>query len=94
VAHHNTVAAAPMVASFVCKGYLMKQGAIIKNWKRRWFEIEADKLTYRKDQKVCVSVLFMLLSVLVLFSSSSSLSLLLLLLLLLFSATLAKASLS
>lgn len=32
------------------EGYLVKQGAIIKNWKQRWFTLNRNELKYFKDQ--------------------------------------------
>jgi hypothetical protein len=49
----SDVAGKPIVMSVVCRGYLTKQGGVVKNWKRRWFEIEGCSLVYRKDQAVC-----------------------------------------
>ncbi|XP_036407836.1 dual adapter for phosphotyrosine and 3-phosphotyrosine and 3-phosphoinositide-like [Megalops cyprinoides] len=40
------------VPSFATKeGYLVKQGAIIKNWKTRWFTLNRNELKYFKDKK-------------------------------------------
>ncbi len=35
----------------VMEGYMFKQGAVVKNWKRRWFVLDShDNLRYYKDE--------------------------------------------
>ena len=35
----------------VMEGYMFKQGAVVKNWKRRWFILDShDNLRYYKDE--------------------------------------------
>jgi len=38
--------------SVLKKGYLIKMGHVVKNWKRRLFVLDADNLTYFKAEKV------------------------------------------
>eukprot|EP01102_Stenamoeba_stenopodia_P016555 TRINITY_DN579_c0_g4_i2.p1 TRINITY_DN579_c0_g4~~TRINITY_DN579_c0_g4_i2.p1 ORF type:complete len:974 (-),score=323.13 TRINITY_DN579_c0_g4_i2:134-3055(-) len=40
----------PSDADATKTGFLTKKGAVIKNWKRRWFVIEYDKLSYYKSK--------------------------------------------
>uniref|UniRef100_A0A1A8FQU3 Dual adapter for phosphotyrosine and 3-phosphotyrosine and 3-phosphoinositide n=2 Tax=Nothobranchius korthausae TaxID=1143690 RepID=A0A1A8FQU3_9TELE len=48
--HNDLVANAPSLGTK--EGYLVKQGAIVKNWKHRWFTLTRYELRYFKD-KTC-----------------------------------------
>uniref|UniRef100_A0A671SL98 Dual adapter for phosphotyrosine and 3-phosphotyrosine and 3-phosphoinositide-like n=1 Tax=Sinocyclocheilus anshuiensis TaxID=1608454 RepID=A0A671SL98_9TELE len=40
------------------EGYLVKQGAIIKNWKQRWFTLNRYELKYFKEKMVGLCILY------------------------------------
>uniref|UniRef100_W5LE56 Dual adaptor of phosphotyrosine and 3-phosphoinositides n=1 Tax=Astyanax mexicanus TaxID=7994 RepID=W5LE56_ASTMX len=41
------------------EGYLVKQGAIVKNWKQRWFTLNRNELKYFKDKMVRFKSVFL-----------------------------------
>eukprot|EP00049_Salpingoeca_infusionum_P027923 m.35022 g.35022 ORF g.35022 m.35022 type:complete len:304 (+) comp9841_c0_seq3:758-1669(+) len=40
------VVVSPAVAASVSRGYLTKRGSVFKTWKRRWFVLDSNELTY------------------------------------------------
>jgi len=43
----------PANLAIIRKGFLTKQGGMIKTWKKRWFVLDSSKLTYFKGNEVC-----------------------------------------
>jgi len=64
----ETTAAATATTALVAagavmkKGYLTKQGAAVKSWRKRLFVLKSDSIAYYKDERVCAYRVFPILS--------------------------------